>query len=330
MWHDTEARTVRRCVRDALNCTWPLVDIGLEYCQPQLPVVDDIYLSYFFNGGNKVLSAGGVVVVGVPPSYESAVTLTIRGSLFVEPVSVTAQGQDCQRVQLSEPVQTVCYNVSVSLDRSQPYPVCDAMSQQATCQLPQLFGVDMDVIVTSGRGKERAETDLSRTYSLIVSLTSASPVITRLESADCQADQQLSLSRCPVSRTFKITVCAASDSIPFNRTVPVTLGGRAIGGCSAFSDKRPVEYCANCTVLPQYGSQLPLVLVQSYGLLSDTSAYLSFTTCSPGTALDRRAMQSGASNICAAVSCRLVHDGQQRTDGMHAVPCRYLQPSRRP
>ena len=300
MYHDWEARTVRRCVPDVLNCTAPLVDLGLEYCQPQLPVVEDVYLSYPFNGGIKRLEDGGVAVTGVPPNYEGgAVTLTLRGSLFVEPVRVTVQGQDCLHVTLSEPVQ-VCYNASVSLDRSQPWLVCDAMSREVTCELPRLVGVAMDVIVISGRGAEHAETNSERTDSLIVSLTSAAPAVTRLESADCQADSPLGLLHCPVTRVFNLTVCAASDSIAWNSTLQMMLGGRATGNCSTYIDRGAAEFCAHCTVLPQYGSQLPLVLVQSFGLQSVTSATLSFDGCPAGTMLSTTALLTGAANLCSA------------------------------
>ena len=84
MWMDPEAHSVRRCVRDVLNCTWPLVDIGLAHCQPTPPVVNEVSASYVWNGTVKLLDQGGVDLTGVPPFYDGDVTLTVRGSLFCE------------------------------------------------------------------------------------------------------------------------------------------------------------------------------------------------------------------------------------------------------
>ena len=310
MWMDEDANTVRRCVRDRLSCTWPLVDLGLDYCQPAPPVVQDVYVSYPFNGTTK-LSGGGVVIAGVPPNYERTMMLTILGSLFVEPVRVTVHGLECLQAVLTEPKQVLCYNASIldSVDRLQTtYWACSATSQQLTCLLPRLFGVNMDVVVISGLGSELAETNLTRTDSLIVSLTSASPAITRLESAECQGGQEsISLSGCPVGRPFNLTVCAASDSIASGSIVQVTLAGSAVSNCSAFSEQRPAtgqaaEYCARCSVLPQYGSLLPLVLAQAYGLVSRTAAFVSFNECPAGSLLDRAAVQRGAPDVCTPCS----------------------------
>jgi hypothetical protein len=39
MWMDWEAMTVRRCVQDKLNCSFPLVDLGFEDCQQPAPMI---------------------------------------------------------------------------------------------------------------------------------------------------------------------------------------------------------------------------------------------------------------------------------------------------
>ena len=328
MWTDPAAHTVRRCVRDVLNCTWPLVDLGLEYCQPTQAVVSNVYVSYPFNGSVTLLNRGGVAVAGVPPDYDSTVTLTVRGSLFVHPVRVTVQGQDCQQVTLSEPSQVVCYNDSVSLDRSQPYLVCDQMSVEVTCQLPRLFGSNMDVQITSGRAAERVQINATGSAGTFVSLTSAAPRITLLEATNCQANGPLSLSLCPVNRTFSLTICAASDSVVFLSTVLVTLGSRVPGNCSRFNEQRQAEYCATCNVLPQYGTQ-PLLLLQSFGVASDSSAALSFDDCPAGSMLDRSSCVVVCHQPLHAVSCGLVYNGQQRPAAVHALPSRHVQRWRR-
>ena len=149
----------------------------------------------------------------------------------------------------------MCYNAFNNLNHSQSTYVCDQMSQQVTCQLPPLLGVDNDVVITSGHGAERAGTNASRTGSAHIGLSTGSPRLTRLASQDCRADQPLSLSHCPINRTFSVSVCASSDSVVSGDELPIMIGGRALQNCSSFRRFGQPEFCATCLVLTALSCQ---------------------------------------------------------------------------
>lgn len=300
MWMDPAANTVRRCVRNVLNCTLPLVDVGLEYCQPVLPIVSDVFVSYSYNGSNRMLTSadGGMALSGLPPMYEGTVLVRIGGNLFVEPVRVLIHGYECSGLTLEAP-QSLCYNASITSDHTRSHYVCDRVSPWVSCHAPLLYGVDMDVIVLSGRGGEVAETS-GYANNDVITITSAAPAISRLESADCRSEQPLSLVDCPVDRHTALTVCAASDSVAAGAVLEVMLGALIVGNCS-FNQIGRDEFCAVCVVMPQYGTLLPLALHQPmFGLRSTTAAFLSFASCPAGQWLDSRAMLHNATSLCAA------------------------------
>ena len=301
MWMDIDSRTVLRCVRDEHNCTWPLVDLGLAHCQPVLPLVYRVRASYPYNGETKPLTVtDDVVLSGLPPRYGEPVLMSITGNLFVEPVRIFIHGEACQRVSLDSPHQ-LCYNASVSSDQAAPHYVCDRVSRKVSCEMPALFGVDMDVIVLSGRGAEVAETRGFK-HNDVITITTAAPAISRLESADCRASEQsLSLVDCPVNRTTSLTICAASDSIMLGDVLQVVLSAALVGNCS-FDHKGSAEFCSTCVIQPQYGIGLQLVLQRpTLGLRSTTAALLSFASCPAGTWLDKGAVGQNATNLC--VTC---------------------------
>ena len=303
MWMDPAANTVRRCVRDdadGLNCTWPLVNLGLEYCQPALPIVSDVMVSYSYNGSTKTLPVtDGVVLSGLPPNYADPVRMRVGGTLFVEPVRIFIAGIPCQQVTLDAP-QPLCYNSSVSSDVSHSHHVCDNASPWVSCVVPPLYGgyIALDVIILSGRAGLLAETAGDENDGLIT-ITSAAPAITRLHSADCSQEQPLSLVDCPVNRTIALTICAASDSIQYDDVLEVVLGVVFVGNCQ-FDHAQRGEYCAQCFVQPQYGSLLPIVLLSTLGPRSTTAAYLSFAGCPAGMWLDKGAVLQNATNLCVA------------------------------
>ena len=45
MWMDPDAMTIRRCVKNKLSCDWPLDDLGALYCEPAIPVLQDLIVS---------------------------------------------------------------------------------------------------------------------------------------------------------------------------------------------------------------------------------------------------------------------------------------------
>ena len=267
---------------------------------------------------------------GVPPNYDDSVLFRIHGSLFVYPVRIRVQGRDCPRVTLVEPSPVVCYNVSITSDQSHSHYVCDAMSTEVTCELPRLFGINMDVVVISGRGGEIAETDESRTDSRSIVLTSAAPVIMSVQSADCHADQPLSLSDCPVNHTFALTICAASDSIAYNSTLEVLLAGRAIVNCSMFDIRGQAMFCGTCASLPAvWQSAAPCAAAADSGAAQRHQRCPVVSRLSGGHYAGQCSGAVRRYQPLLGLSCGLIHHGQQRTDAVHAVSSWHIQQCRR-
>jgi hypothetical protein len=75
MWMDLDAFTIRRCVRNVLNCSAPLVDVGDVYCAPPPPVISRA--SAFFQDDSRqylhrALNVDNVTLIDVPVGISSA------------------------------------------------------------------------------------------------------------------------------------------------------------------------------------------------------------------------------------------------------------------
>jgi hypothetical protein len=66
MWMDYTVLTIRRCVRDKLNCTFPLADLGGLYCEPALPIIDAINATYETHETVHIPHTDPVTLIDVP------------------------------------------------------------------------------------------------------------------------------------------------------------------------------------------------------------------------------------------------------------------------
>ena len=337
MWMDESALTIRRCVKDKLNCTWPLTDLGGLYCQPALPIIQELHASYRFNHSYLIVpSADAVTLIDVPLVGE--VALSIMGSVFFDPVRVLVDGYSCVNPVLSNSVDsgvsTACYNESYG--DANVHLVCVQYSRLITCTLPMTslrVGRDMAVVVNSGRIDEVTEVDPS--VGVVATLTSMAPTVTRIgvDNTDCgQVEQQpLSLFDCPITTTFPLIVCAASNSVGNGSSVLImmdTPSGSLSLGCTAFtpdSEHPPVEMCTVCTVFPRRTSARLILRQPAIGMDSQQPVSISFRHCDAGFKTDYSgALLGNATGLCVACPLGSSTANVSSAYGLHTLRCRLL------
>ena len=313
MWMDESVLTIRRCVKNKLNCSWPLTDLGGLYCEPALPILQELHATYQYNRTQKIVpNADAVTLIDVPVLGD--VTLSIVGSVFFNPVRVLIGGYPCLNPVLGSTadvdVSTACYNESYK--DADVHLVCIPCARLITCTLPMSnigVGREMAVVVNSGRIDEVTEVDPS--IGTVATLTSTAPVVTRIraDSGDCGQDEQspFGLLDCPITRTFQLTVCAASYSVGNGSNVLVmmdTSSGSLSLECAAFrpdSELPPVEMCTICTVFPRLTSARLILRQPTIGLDSQQPVSILFARCDAGYRTDYSGALSGnATDLCVA------------------------------
>jgi hypothetical protein len=312
VWMDTSIRSIRRCARDVLTCSWPLADLGGLDCEPALPLLTEMRGSYSHAGSlHYVDQEDAVTLVNVP--LLPGIRLSIYGSVFLEPVTVNVGSAQCRDVQLlvgqagnnSLNLPTICYNISSSED-GQWQQLCSRYGSMIECTLPAVMGLNLAVVVTSGFLGELTEVDPSLALPLLPTLSSMPPRLSRVRSTgqDCAQDEHsLDLFDCPTNRSFTLQLCASTESIGVDNWPAVLLEsntGRLDLPCQDERDSGGSgERCALCLVLPKLTPSRLLLRQESIKRDSEHHAALSFLPCLPGTVSDFAAALTGnASNLC--------------------------------
>ena len=221
MWMDDEALTIRRCVRDTLNCSFPLRDLGGVQCQPMLPVIDGLHASYLGEDGTVQFldEENAWTLVNAP--LLGGVQLTVVGLVFLEPVRVEVGGVPCESAELvepglSSPLPSVCYNVTESGDGEGPsVTLCSRYASSIVCSVGVVVGTGLEVQVTTGRmGAVSSMSELAWQHDIhTATLATMAPQLQSVTAADCHQDDSQRLSSCPITSTFNVTVCASAHSI---------------------------------------------------------------------------------------------------------------------
>ena len=92
VWLSYELLTVQTCRPDALNCSYPYVDLGFEECQLPNAEITRIELETPLHNVDNITIIDAPVTGGQP--------LTIYGKYFSEPLTVLVGGQECTTVEL--------------------------------------------------------------------------------------------------------------------------------------------------------------------------------------------------------------------------------------
>ena len=134
MWMALDALTIRRCVRDSLECSFPLTDLGGFDCEPQPPTIFQLTGTYMYHGEQKPIHAvNDLILVDVP--LLAGVVLTIQGDAFVEPVGVWVGDTPCLdaavRPNSTTLLRGVAYSVTWSNGRREPQHVTYGQSSPA-------------------------------------------------------------------------------------------------------------------------------------------------------------------------------------------------------
>ena len=328
LWMGYDVRTVRRCVRDRLNCSGLLVDLGANDCEPLLPLISQLQASYSFNRSMRELSAADAVTLTGMPANAQAV-LTVSGSLFLSSnLEVLVGGRSCTDPRLlpeaSSDPPLLCYNVSFA--QHQKGLQCDRWSRAVSCQLPLEPGVQLPVTVRTGRWGALSEVD-PRTGRQLATVSSLPPVISLVsaDGADCRSRVgALHLSECSITRPFPLQLCLQADSAQQAATLAVFLGDLQLPlNCSVFSlDAQSLDICTSCQVLPRLGQALRLRVEHSSLLLvSDEDASLSFQQCPAGYRTDAAAALLGtATSLCVPCPAGSSTDGNSAQ--RDCQPCR--------
>jgi hypothetical protein len=212
-------------------------------------------------------------------------------------------------MQDDSPAIPLCYNVSSAghgEHNATVQLVCDSLyGTRVTCILPSLLGRNMSLTVTSGPLGAEADVDPDAGRDA-VTLTSMGPALSSIRSTagDCQQDPNLllTLSDCPVNRSFTVELCALPFSIADGQdtgTVMVSNSFFTWLDCSKWPG-RESSPCITCRVLPQLGTVRIVLRDVNTGLDGKTGAVLSFQRCPAGSSTNHAAVLQGASNVCVA------------------------------
>jgi hypothetical protein len=323
VWMDPDILSIRRCVKDRLNCSYPLADLGGLWCEPMLPVLSEVRASYVdvHDELHFVPAVDAFTLRDVPVT--GLVTLSIYGNAFFEPVQVNVGNVRCDKAILKAtvtlPVSTVSYNISLTVPsllngtaivHDWPQLVQGVYSQLIVCTLPPVIGVGMVVWVSTGRMGEVTEVDLS-TSDIAATVSTFAPVLTLLAAPGaCNGSlSPLVLTACPVRRAFNLTVCASIESVGMSSdqwtsgvSVVVSTAQYAVTlHCTHFGSDSAAGLggtCASCEATPGL-SELRLSLLRaSLGQVSDQLGMLTFQDCPPGTRNDWAAASGVGNDLC--------------------------------
>ena len=349
LWLDVELGAVRRCVRDELQCDWPLVDAGYTSCVEPLPVVDSIeVVTAMARRRQQPVSVDAATVVGVPASESVEVSgellLVVRGHWLTEPLSITVGAAPC-----SQPTT----RSNESYDCSSLTAGCPDYSDTVVCLLSRNIGVGELVSVSAGRA-ERAVTisslrlDASSQGRVPLTVSADEPAIVSLAAAagECSRNSSLSngsLSDCSNQHSrLSVELCGANLAHSFsastrlvtafvNVTVasePVPCSGwrldvHDVGQCfpNAFSALQCYTelLCGQCDVRPVMSRSVLPVAVWTHwpsGALLSNSRQLANRLTQPFIAFQS----------CAAGSS-LVIDSESGTEHCEPCPAGYHAPS---
>ena len=297
VWMDLQTQSITRCVRNQLDCAFPLDDLGGVECEPLLPRINAVQGTFIagdvqgLGQETPISNLGPWALVDAPLSR---LWLTITGDVFFEPVSVSVRGQQCEDAKLVElgssaPLPSMCYNISLN---GEVLRTCSSFAHHITCTLQRAQpGVNSAIVVHSGR--MGALTMLSKSAPLPgapATLSTAPPQLHSVFSVDCHQDDDLQLSSCPPSRPFNVTihieestlVAPLTDSVDSaDKDVVVTWTtslGSLVVPCTWISNLGVM----NCFLHP-WTERAHLSLQRiSTGQVSSISAAFTFASCTAG------------------------------------------------
>ena len=313
LWMDLTALSIRRCAATQLNCSFPLEDVGGEECEPMLPVIDSIQGSSIAADGVVTPLDGRNSWTLVDAPLLAGTQLTITGSVFFEPVQVEVGGWSCAPAELvepgvSRPLPTACYNVTVDGGGQGPKAEhCGRYASTVQCTLPAFVGLNLTVLLISGRLKAVAELSDAAWQAGVgaATLSTRPPRALSITSADCQQSgaDPLRLTACPVMRPSNISVCGALPSIG----IDYELSSDVV----VFSDARDLPLacdlwhfrgdlaCRKCVLLPWLAASALTLIRLATRQDSVSSAIVSFQPCAAGTRSNPAALLSyNFTDIC--------------------------------
>ena len=332
LWIDDQLLTIRRCVRDRLNCTAP----GEERdgaCAPPIPVIRSIRVD---GTGSE---DGGLRISNLPLS---STTLTVTGRYFAEHPTVLIGGHQCEDVVLLELQRghPFCYNLSLASTAAGGAAAasilhCEEYGSVIECTVPVVFGFNLPVTVVSGILSLRAQSANGE----IPVVSSTPPRLDALildEPSDaCRWSKEapLRLDECNGTAPFSIYVCATADSFRSATSLSVWLASSPLR-CTAFTfslatlqisgllPDLPASGCALCAITPRAGSPLP-VRLRHAGQLSMESAEnatLSFGPCQAGYRTNAF-LSPDDSNSSLCIPCPAGSTSQLGTVADSCQPC---------
>ena len=296
LWHDTDSLSFRRCVKNTLNCSHPLVDLGGAACELPLPFITNITAAPA-DAEAAVDACRQVDALSIGDCPIAELALEIIGGWFSFPLKVWVGGHECQYVQLRDVGDDgwLCVNSSAAGGRQ-----CEQYGPRIVCVIPSIGGWAVPVVVQAGASDQLAEARDWRQPQLALSVrpsvSYAQPTIVSLSSDDCEPvnGSAVQLVSCPNTRAFHLLIMGlnlhspSSDYSRLHSDTSVVLSGvQQRLGCS----RLPVQGGLNCSVQPGIGSELPLLVSivgvgdngwQSF-LSQPERPLLSYRQCPAGT-----------------------------------------------
>ena len=292
VWMSTELNTIASCVKDALLCPAPLVDLEDRRCGMPAPIMTRIALLDAGNSSCRVLDP--LTLIDCPLSEAeddtaAAHLLRIDGAYFTTPLLAFVGGVECADVELySEHAHDVCDG------RGQ----CFHYGSVLLCTLQPRLGYQLPVQLLSGAQRQLSD-------GPVPTVSFRAPSVIKLSSPSCSSAAPTVLRGCPHDTSFNITVWGANLWLPgFIAVLPQTMLGflQPLPDCTMLSDTPAVwdlchlgEQCEvySCAVDPS--TRLPLdspipVLVKQPGAQDNLAfdaaepvATLSLTGCPAGS-----------------------------------------------
>ena len=342
MWMSYETLTIRRCVRDVLQCSFPLTDLGAFDCEPTPPTISEVSASYTYNGELKLVRADdSLTLIDLP--LLGGVSLSIYGDVFVEPVRVSVAGSVANiycinpvlRATGYSPLGTMVYNISGPNGAAEPVEARYGPLIVCTLESALSPGLLMRVQVSSGLLQEPAEVsaDSSAAYA---TLSTMAPRLTRVGSRQCEQSHSfpLSLTNCVINQTLTVEVCASLESVGesnFRDDGPLSLIGASptsatLLSCSAFQmpPGGALQRCGQCSAYPRIGFATLFLRQPSTLQYSESAATLLYQQCSAGT----REVSVGAGMSNPTDLCERCPAGSSTEGNSGAAQCTLCSPGR--
>ena len=357
VWMDLSLGSIRRCVPDRLQCSWPFTDGGYEHCvdpQPKLTGLKLHVVAAFDQVREQPVNyneglIGQLPVQWFPLSLHQQ--LYVYGEWLSYPMHITVLGTECIQPTL---LNTTRY---CSADRR----LCRDFGSVASCTIKAFLDMTSSptypVTITVGhRSRFFSSLDVVNEdeawpklypHSQPMSVEIAPPRIRELVSFDCSPNSTaLHLFDCPTDRPFWIKACGENIQLYTNNVeLPqITLTSTTPLECYAprreerRDTARPCTeripdmpcwesyVCSVCEVQPLIGQGHILRIRLSTGLTNDDqnseaneTAIISFATCTAGHRADFIVNQGQVQQQC--IECEPGYSTLGLPDQRSCTPC---------